>query len=234
MCIDKHAFGVRPLDWRRNRYRIPAPSAILQPSASMGDRSRKCGLSRPRKSTGCCAIRASHSCWTIGQKREILMFHILNRVVTGMCSLPIATAVLISLFAPSALGADPQSSGPATEKMTASAAASMDKLPYPAEVSLIHRRTGWLFRASPSNLRLYAYDADSPGKSVCNGACSTAWPPLISPAGATPLGDWTSVVRDDGRSQWAYKGHPAYTRQHDSLHPPAGDGIDGAWHFLEP
>jgi predicted lipoprotein with Yx(FWY)xxD motif len=110
----------------------------------------------------------------------------------------------------------------------------MDKLPYPAEVSLIHRRTGWLFRAAPSNLRLYAYDADLPGKSVCNDACSAAWPPLIAPAGATPLGDWTSVVRDDGRSQWAYKGHPAYTRRDDSLHPPAGDGIDGAWHFLEP
>jgi predicted lipoprotein with Yx(FWY)xxD motif len=57
---------------------------------------------------------------------------------------------------------------------------------------------------------------------------------VIAPAGATPLGDWTVVVRDDGRSQWAYKGRPAYTRRHDTPEKPAGDGIDGAWHFLEP
>jgi predicted lipoprotein with Yx(FWY)xxD motif len=110
----------------------------------------------------------------------------------------------------------------------------MENLPYPAEVSLIHRRTGWLFRASPSNLRLYTYDRDSPGKSACNGACSATWPPLLAPAGATPLGDWTVVTRDDGRQQWAYKGHPAYIRQNDSVNKPTGDGIDGAWHFLKP
>ncbi len=172
----------------------------------------------------------------IGQrKRDKLMVHIFNRrAPAGMHSLMIAAVLLVPFFASSTLGADQRPSGPETEKMTAGAAAAMAKLPYPAEVSLIHRRTGWLFRASPSNLRLYAYDADPSGKSVCTGQCAITWPPLIAPAGAMPLGEWTVVVRDDGRNQWAYKSHPAYTRSDASPDKPAGNGIDGAWHFLEP
>lgn len=109
-----------------------------------------------------------------------------------------------------------------------------DKLEHPAEVALIQESGGWSYQHFPSNVRLYIFDGDSPGKSNCNLGCAGAWQPLIAPDDAKPVGDWTKVVRDDGRTQWAYKDRPVYLRYHDSPSEATGNGIDGAWHFLEP
>ena len=49
------------------------------------------------------------------------------------------------------------------------------------------------------------------GKSMCNGDCATAWPPLPVADNAVASGDWTIVTRDDGSKMWAFKGHPLYT-----------------------
>lgn len=109
------------------------------------------------------------------------------------------------------------------------------KLQHPAEAALIEDPAhGWIYRHFPTGLRLYVFDGDSAGKSKCNLGCDTAWPPLIAPADAKTTGDWTPLVRDDGRKQWAYKGRPVYTRIHDSPAKPSGDGVEGAWHLLEP
>jgi predicted lipoprotein with Yx(FWY)xxD motif len=59
-------------------------------------------------------------------------------------------------------------------------------------------------------LTLYTFDRDATGKSNCNGACATNWPPLVAGADAKASGDWTIVTRDDGGKQWAYKGKPLY------------------------
>jgi predicted lipoprotein with Yx(FWY)xxD motif len=65
--------------------------------------------------------------------------------------------------------------------------------------------------ADPSGKALYTFDKDAtPGKSVCNGGCATAWPPLTAAADAKASGDWTIITRDDGTKQWAYKGKPLY------------------------
>jgi predicted lipoprotein with Yx(FWY)xxD motif len=165
------------------------------------------------------------------------MSHYISRTATaGGIALLMGAAFLLPPIAPSVRAAEPQSTGPEVEKMSPTAAKSMEDLPYPVEVSLIHRRTGWLFRASPSNLRLYVNDGDAPDKSDCNGGCSSDrhWSPLIAGKGEMPLGDWTVVTRDDGIRQWAYKGCPAYSRINDSVNSPTGDGVDGVWHFLEP
>jgi len=61
-----------------------------------------------------------------------------------------------------------------------------------------------------SGMTLYTFDKDGGGKSMCNGACATNWPPLAAAADAKPSGDWTIVTRDDGAKQWAYKGKPLY------------------------
>ena len=108
------------------------------------------------------------------------------------------------------------------------------KSEHPGEVALIQEGNNWAYKHFPTNLRLYIYDKDQPGKSLCNNDCSYAWPPVIAHEDAKPMGDWTIVRRDDGRSQWAYKGRPVYVRFHDSPETPTGDGVDGAWHFLEP
>lgn len=53
-------------------------------------------------------------------------------------------------------------------------------------------------------MTLYVFDKDSAGKSACNGACATNWPPLTAAADAKPTGSFTLVTRDDGAKQWAY------------------------------
>ena len=55
-------------------------------------------------------------------------------------------------------------------------------------------------------MTLYTSDRDTFGKSTGNGQCVMNWPPLAASADAKPMGDWTVVTRDDGSTQWAYKG----------------------------
>src|SRR6185437_3545919 len=48
----------------------------------------------------------------------------------------------------------------------------------------------------------YVTDADTtPGKSSCEGACMSDWPPVVAPVGATAIDDWSIVVRGDGVRQ---------------------------------
>ena len=42
-------------------------------------------------------------------------------------------------------------------------------------------------------------------------SCLQAWPPMIAPVDAKPVGKWTLITREDGRKQWAYDGHALYT-----------------------
>ncbi len=49
-------------------------------------------------------------------------------------------------------------------------------------------------------------------------------------------GDWTTVTRDDGTMQWAYKGKPLYTFAKDTKpgrHHRDGF-LNGAWHIAKP
>jgi predicted lipoprotein with Yx(FWY)xxD motif len=90
---------------------------------------------------------------------------------------------------------------------------------------------------------LYLFEKDSRGKSSCNGACATAWPPLIASgkprAGAgvktTLLG---RTKRKDGRWQATYKRHPLYRFVKDTKKDQTnGEGVDafGAeWYLVSP
>ncbi|GGH58767.1 hypothetical protein GCM10010975_19730 [Comamonas phosphati] len=90
----------------------------------------------------------------------------------------------------------------------------------------------------PSQMTLYVFDKDAAGsgKSVCNGGCATNWPPLMAPAAASAIGDWSVVTRDDGAKQWAYKGHPLYYWSKDAKPgDKTGDGfLNNAWHVAKP
>lgn len=101
----------------------------------------------------------------------------------------------------------------------------------PEEVALVDEGAkGMVLRHFPSSLRLYTWSKDAPGRSNCNLGCASRWPPVIAPADATDLPDFTVVNRDDGRKQWAFRGKPLYMRYHDAPNAPAGDGDeDGAW-----
>lgn len=90
----------------------------------------------------------------------------------------------------------------------------------------------------PNQMTLYVFDKDAAGsgKSVCNGGCATNWPPLLAPAQADAIGDWSVVTRDDGSKQWAYKGRPLYYWTKDAQPgDKTGDGfLNNAWHVARP
>ncbi len=106
-----------------------------------------------------------------------------------------------------------------------------------------------LFFADSANKPLYMYDKDEPGKSNCNGECAAVWPPALAPAGSSPFGDWSLIARDDGTTQWAFRGKPLYTYtkeakpSSDPAGPsgrrnamglgPAGHGVDGVWRVID-
>jgi predicted lipoprotein with Yx(FWY)xxD motif len=105
--------------------------------------------------------------------------------------------------------------------------------PYPSEVALVAEvDKGYVFRRNPGAQRLYIYDGDHDGRSFCNNGCASEWPPVLAPATAQAIGQWSYVHRDDGKLQWAYRGHPVYSRYHDAFDNPQGDGEDGMWHLL--
>ena len=84
-------------------------------------------------------------------------------------------------------------------------------------------------------MTLYVFDKDGDGKSACNGACATNWPPLAAIGDAKADGLYTVIIRDDGSKQWAYKGKPLYTWIKDSKAGDiTGDGVNNAWHVAAP
>jgi predicted lipoprotein with Yx(FWY)xxD motif len=85
-------------------------------------------------------------------------------------------------------------------------------------------------------MTLYTFDKDTQaGKSACSGPCLSAWPALVAPADAKPMGEWTVITRDDGTKQWAYKGKPLYTFVHDTkAGEVTGDGKGNVWHTAKP
>jgi len=89
----------------------------------------------------------------------------------------------------------------------------------------------------PNQMTLYTFGKDVPGdgKSTCNGACAENWPPFAAPVGAAPSGDFSVVARDDGSTQWAYKGMPLYYWTKDNAPGDrTGDGVKGVWHVATP
>jgi predicted lipoprotein with Yx(FWY)xxD motif len=86
------------------------------------------------------------------------------------------------------------------------------------------------------SMTLYTFDKDMGGKSMCNGPCAANWPALTAASGSAASGDWTTVTRDDGTMQWAYKGKPLYTFAKDTKPGDTTcDGfLNGAWHIAKP
>jgi predicted lipoprotein with Yx(FWY)xxD motif len=88
-----------------------------------------------------------------------------------------------------------------------------------------------------AGMSLYTFDKDmaGSGKSLCNGQCAALWPPLMAPAGARATGDYTIVTRDDGTSQWAYKGKPLYLWVKDTkAGDKTGDRVNNVWTIARP
>lgn len=84
-----------------------------------------------------------------------------------------------------------------------------------------------------NGMTLYTFDKDAGGKSVCNGACATNWPPLM--AEGTVAGDYSTIMRDDGKPQIAHKGKPLYYWVKDTkAGDMTGDNVNNVWHVAKP
>ena len=90
-------------------------------------------------------------------------------------------------------------------------------------------------------LYIFTKDTACDGKSVCNGDCATAWPPLVvasldeikADAGAT--GALALATRDDSTSQVTYKGLPLYYFAADTAAGETkGQGVGGVWFVANP
>jgi len=82
-----------------------------------------------------------------------------------------------------------------------------------------------------AGMTLYVFDKDMTGHSVCNGTCAANWPPVLADAHFPAHGNWSIVARDDGSTQWAFRGRPLY-RWIKDVKPGdiTGDGVlSGAW-----
>ena len=88
-----------------------------------------------------------------------------------------------------------------------------------------------------NGMTLYTFDKDmaGSGKSTCNGPCATNWPPLFAKDGDMASGDYSVVVRDDGKKQWALKGKPLYYWVKDQKPgDKTGDGFNNLWRVARP
>jgi len=118
--------------------------------------------------------------------------------------------------------------------MAAKGNSNLDRAPVtPAAVSVLIEGKHLVFRTDDSRA-IYTYDKDPAGQSACTGACAVAWLPIAAPANVQPVGDWTVITRTDGAKQWAYKGKAVYAFAKDVAGEAKGDGMDGAWHVLNP
>jgi predicted lipoprotein with Yx(FWY)xxD motif len=90
--------------------------------------------------------------------------------------------------------------------------------------------------ADAAGKTLYTFDKDAArsGRSVCNDTCAALWPPAMASADAKAEKDFTSITRDDGSKQWAFKGKPLYAYVQDQRSGDTmGDGFKGVWHVAK-
>jgi predicted lipoprotein with Yx(FWY)xxD motif len=159
--------------------------------------------------------------------------------VAVACSSPAGTAAPTSA-APSVAptSAAPSSAAPSSAAPSASAPTTGG-----LEITTGSGTPG-TFLVGPSGLTLYTFtnDTQGDGKSVCNGDCATAWPPLIAEGGATPTAGagvdaakFGTATRDDGTTQITYDGWPLYYFQGDSAAGQTnGEGLQGVWFVAKP
>jgi predicted lipoprotein with Yx(FWY)xxD motif len=84
-----------------------------------------------------------------------------------------------------------------------------------ASTVAVHTSGGKSFLTGASGRALYLWTPDTKTKSMCSGACATAWPPLTvkgAPTAGTGVtaGDLGTITRSDGTKQVTYAGHPLY------------------------
>ena len=93
------------------------------------------------------------------------------------------------------------------------------------------------FLTGRDGLTVYVFAADAtPGVSVCEGDCLTAWPPVtVAPGSSVSAGDGVTgvlglITGTDGSTQVTYDGRPLYYWQGDTeAGQTTGHGVNDIW-----
>jgi predicted lipoprotein with Yx(FWY)xxD motif len=134
-----------------------------------------------------------------------------------------AATVVLAVAATACSGSDGNSSSssranPASEKPTpASVAEAEAVVPAATSKDTVFSQSGPLgtILFNQKGQTLYLFQKDKTSKSTCEGACATAWPPLIV-TGKPTAGHGikakllSTSTRSDGKKQVTYNGHPLY------------------------
>jgi predicted lipoprotein with Yx(FWY)xxD motif len=148
---------------------------------------------------------------------------------------PLAAALTVAACASGGSGGSPQSAATGNSGTTGAAAA--------ATVITTHAGSGGTFLSDGSGRAVYLWAKDTMDKSMCSGACASAWPPVtdsgkLTASGGAKAADLGTITRSDGTKQVTYDGHPLYYYAGDSAAgQTSGQGNDsfGAkWWLIAP
>ncbi len=95
------------------------------------------------------------------------------------------------------------------------------------------------YLADASGRTLYTFKKDAPGQSACAGDCLAKWPVFHAEKPSAPEGveasAFSTITRDDGKAQTAYKGMPLYYFAGDKAPgDTSGNGVRDLWAIAKP
>jgi predicted lipoprotein with Yx(FWY)xxD motif len=153
----------------------------------------------------------------------------------------LATPLAVALLAAAACSSASSSGSTSTSAPSSAAAPASSS----ASSTVITTKTssGGSYLTNSAGRAIYLFMADSTGKSTCDGACASAWPPVIATGQPTASGgvqasDLGTITRSDGSKQVTYDGHPLYYFVGDTGPGTIkGQGVDGfgaKWWLVAP
>ena len=95
------------------------------------------------------------------------------------------------------------------------------------------KKSGVLVNAGGMTVYTFDKDASGAGTSACNGPCATNWP-AVPADGAAVAAPYSTLKREDGTKQLAYKGKPLYLYSADKqAGEQKGENFKGMWHVVK-
>ncbi|MGI9317604.1 MAG: COG4315 family predicted lipoprotein, partial [bacterium] len=93
---------------------------------------------------------------------------------------------------------------------------------------------GAVFVFGSADRTVYTFANDADGQSNCVAGCSESWPPVAAESRMT-VGQFSTIEREDGSLQWAFKRRPIYYYQGDAgAGEVTGEGVGGVWSVTRP
>ena len=158
--------------------------------------------------------------------------------------LPLAAAALLAAACSGGGGSSSSSSSASSPAARGGSGAAASPAGGGSKATVqVRMSNGTSFLTGSSGRSLYLWLADSKNKSVCTGACASAWPPLTvtgtPTAGAgVKASNLGTITRSGGAKQVTYAGHPLYFFSGDSAAGQTnGEGstaFGAPWYLVAP